>query len=414
MVAVWSMCAWISGIVFLQLVMGSPSQASVSGPYAPTLCVDNGSIGSAPWTFPARAQESDDLRTVKSIDHQATHFLMCTGFNFAIPATDLISGIVVENEVSVGGVDELIYDHAQRIVRGGVIGWDDRAGPQLWPQVEAVVAHGSNDDLWGECWCARPPGLSCGDPACGNINNIDFGAALAASHTTGSGGTARVDQVRITVYHGAPSATATVTPTPTITLTWTPSLTPTQTETPTATASIAVCPASPATGCAAPGRASIRLTGNSNPLARKFKWRWQGGTVIAAELGDPLHGTSYALCVYDDDALLTELVVLASGICGHADCWKSLRGRGFAYRNSATNESGIATAILRVGTGTAAIEVKAKRDNLFFPMPIRQTDAVTVQLVKDVGSGLQCWTSRVIGPAQRSSRDSVEDPLGKP
>ena len=408
MVAVCSKYASILAVVMLLLASASPSHASATGPYAPSLCVDDARIGSAPWNFPERAQESDNLRTVKAIDHQVTHFLVCTGFNFSIPDTDLITGILVENEVSVGGADELVQDHAQRIVRGGAIAWADRAEAQPWPQVEAILAHGSSVDLWGECWCARPAGGICGDPACGNVNNTDFGAALAASHTTGSGGSARVDQVRITVYHAVPTPTMTGTPTPTITATWTPS------PTPTATASIAVCPASPAIGCAAPGKASLRLTDNSNPSARKFKWRWQRGTMQTGELGDPLRDTSYALCVYDDETLLAELVVFSSGVCGHAPCWKSLRGGGFAYRNSDTNENGIATAVLRVGAGTAAIEVKAKRGNLTFPMPIRQTDAVTVQLVKNLGSGLQCWTSRFVAPAQRSTHDNFEDALGRP
>ena len=169
------------------------------------------------------------MRTTTSVDHQQTQYLKCTGFGFSIISSDIIDGIVVENEVSYGGTSETLADTAQRIVRSGSIGSTDRSNATLWTNTDTYLVHGDPSDRWGECWCAKPLGQSCDNPACGNVNNADFGAALSAIHTAGTGATARVDHVRITIYHSAATPTSTPTDTPTSTATSTPTQTPTAT-----------------------------------------------------------------------------------------------------------------------------------------------------------------------------------------
>jgi hypothetical protein len=369
------------------------------------VCINDASIGSLAWSFPERAIESDNVRVTKSIYHQATQYLVCSGFGFALPEASIVTGIIVENEVSVGGVGEVIIDNSQRIVRSGVIGATERLQATPWPQVDTIIGHGSSSDVWGECWCAMPTGTACGNPACGNVNNPDFGAALSAVHMTGNGGTARVDQVRITLHY----IPATPTPSPTITLTGTPTWTPTMTITP--TPSFASCPSSPADGCAVPGKGRIRIIANTSPVARQLKWSWERGTANLAEFGDPLQGTNYALCLYDDDHLRAELKVPSSAVCGPRNCWQSSSRLGFGYRDHATNSDGVAELRLSAGSGAATIRLKAKRANLSILMPLHQESTLTVQLVKNPGSGSECWATRFAPPAAQSSLDNFTDSL---
>lgn len=402
-----SRTGWI--LPALLVTMAQSSQAAMSGPLSPGTCIDIPTIGTAAWTNPTRATASDDSHVTKSLDLEATHYLVCTGFGFTLPDDAIVLGIVVDNEVSVGGLHEVIEDHAQRIVRDGTIGSSDRSSPQPWPITDLALAHGASDDLWGECWCALPPGSPCLNPDCGNVNDEDFGSALAARHTFGGGGRARVDAVRMTIFYEPAPPSPTRTPTHTPSSTPTRTMTPTRTATATITATTAICPARPLSGCTEPGKAKIKLTGNTSPLTRSFTWKWKRGTTAVERFGNPLIETAYALCLYSDEQLVTGLLLLPGGSCGRDPCWKSSRGQGFAYRNGDTNPSGIRSAILRAGAGAARIEVKAARDNLTIPMPLDPADKLTVTLVQTLGTGTQCWASHFSAPPIKSNLDRFED-----
>jgi len=217
----------------------SVAAAASTGPQSPTICVNDTAIGTTAWNFPERALASDNSPVVKSIAHELTNYLRCSGFGFSIASSELIDGILVENEVRIAGPGEIAQDGAQRLVRSGVIGSTDRSSATSWTSSDVYLSHGNSSDLWGECWCAKPAAEACDNPACGNVNAADFGAALAALHTVGGGGSVRVDHVRITIFHSAATPTRTPTQTPTSTSTSTPTQTPsitsTGTITPTAT-----------------------------------------------------------------------------------------------------------------------------------------------------------------------------------
>lgn len=67
---------------------------------SPTDCVSVG-LGEE-WNFPQRATTTEDQSTTKSITHQATQFLQCTGFNPNIETGKEIVGILYEIKKSVG------------------------------------------------------------------------------------------------------------------------------------------------------------------------------------------------------------------------------------------------------------------------------------------------------------------------
>jgi len=387
----------------------TPATADVSGPRAPSNCINHAALPGLSWNFPERAKISDNLRVVKVLEMTNTQLLRCTGFGFDVPTGEMINGIVVENEVSASSEVEVIRDFAQRIVINGNTGEADRSHPDDWPLLDQLFPHGSPTDRWGECWCAAPRGTGCGDPRCGNVNNDDFGAALAAVHLHGVGATARVDQVRITVHHGVPTPSVTSTITPTVTPTPTITMTPTVTSTPTATSALAECPDEPNIGCATSNRAQIRLQESANPAARRLEWRWTRGVASLAQFGDPLQSTSFSLCIYDDAALVGMVRVMPGGRCGRDDCWREKRGRGFAYANKDANDMGIALLDLTAGNGSADLHLKAKGRQLALPLPMSPNGTVTVQLVKNRSAGLECWTSRFRQPARHSTQHRFDD-----
>ena len=206
---------------------------------------------------------------------------------------------------------------------------------------------------------------------------------------------------------GTPTETPTITSTPTITQTPTITLTPTITPTPTATATAtetpgaAECAPTPVAGCST--ALGSKLTFKNNPVGskRSLKWSWKKGTFAAADLGDPVNGsTSYALCIYDDQLPVVSLQALPGGNCGAKPCWASLRGKGFAYKNTlGTNPTGITKLSMKEGLEAAKIGLSAKGENLSLPTGMVQSTAVVVQLVKNSGAGPECWEASYLPPA---------------
>ena len=78
------------------------------------------------------------------------------------------------------------FDHAVRLMKGGVIGGADLASAGAWPSTDAYQTYGGATELWGQSW-----GIV-------DVQAANFGGALAARVQNG---TARVDHMRITVYY---------------------------------------------------------------------------------------------------------------------------------------------------------------------------------------------------------------------
>ncbi|HNR55646.1 MAG TPA: T9SS type A sorting domain-containing protein [Flavobacteriales bacterium] len=78
------------------------------------------------------------------------------------------------------------YDHRVQLVKNGVVGGTDKASSTAWPLADAYASYGGSSDTWGTNWTTA------------DINSSTFGAAIAARVQNGN---ARVDHIRITVYH---------------------------------------------------------------------------------------------------------------------------------------------------------------------------------------------------------------------
>ena len=64
------------------------------------------------------------------------------------------------------------------------------------------------------------------------------------------------------------------------------------------------CPPAPRTGCTAAGKSQITLRDQADNARDRLIWRWSGGPIGGADLGDPTAQTDVAVCVYDQSGKL--------------------------------------------------------------------------------------------------------------
>jgi hypothetical protein len=207
------------------------------------------------------------------------------------------------------------------------------------------------------------------------------------------------------------TATPTVTPTPTVsdTPTRTATTTPSPTVTPTSTPD-PQCGAMPLTGCTqstAANKASLLLK-NGGGAGDKLVWKWtRGGATAAADLGDPVSSTTYALCIYDESGGVPGLALRA--LVPPSAAW-SAAGTGFKFSDPAGASAGITSILIKSGAaGKAKIIIKGKGAALDMPMlPLQQDPQVIVQLKNTLAAG-HCWEARFSGPAKKNDGREFKD-----
>lgn len=173
---------------------------------SPTTCANVTGVGTIAWNNPTRAITSNNSFATAAVDGTTSNYLVCTGYNFAIPVGATINGITVNverrsNSTANGGS----RDAAMRLVKAGVIGTTDRSTATLYTTADVIEAHGGAADLWGTTWSAA------------DINAANFGAAFAATKPSAAGGshTISVDHIRITVDYSYSPGTYSLSANPT-------------------------------------------------------------------------------------------------------------------------------------------------------------------------------------------------------
>lgn len=221
------------------------------------------------------------------------------------------------------------------------------------------------------------------------------------------------------------TATATETPLPqgpTDTPTETPlvataTFTPTSTSTPTAI--VPLCAATPRLGCrtTAPGKSLLLLRDRSGGERDRLLWKWTRGEVSSSEIGNPFSGTSYALCIYDDDGVAEHLALAlearAGDTCPAGACWRSMV-QAYKYNDTSTSNDGLRQILVQSGIpGQGRFIVKAQGIHLPMPAPasgsalLAQSPQVRAQLVTTAGP--VCWEGVYAAPAIRSTVDQFKD-----
>jgi hypothetical protein len=153
----------------------------------------------------------------------------------------------------------------------------------------------------------------------------------------------------------------------------------------------------------------LKLTDSGDVTKRALIWKWKLGTAALDDFGYPPGTTNFALCIYDDGALVMSPAIGGGGICSsNKPCWKG-SATGFKYSEKYGNGDGITKAKLRAGMGVASIMVKAKGSSLNLPFPITDAVAMTIQLVRNPGPGVECWGSVLPAPPALNDGTKLKD-----
>ncbi len=153
-----------------------------------------------------------------------------------------------------------------------------------------------------------------------------------------------------------------------------------------------------------PLRSQLLIKDNATDKKDLVTWKWiKGEETLAAAFGDPTSTTEYDLCIFDESAPTTSLVLRATApaatFCSGKPCWKGL-GKpagtsGYKYVDKLAAAGGLQKIKLKPGSaGKATITLKGKGANLVMPgenahasLPLPGPVAVRVQLQ---GNG-ECW-----------------------
>lgn len=123
--------------------------------------------------------------------------------------------------------------------------------------------------------------------------------------------------------------------------------------------------------------------------ADEIAWRWLGGTpTYPFELGNPIFGTIYSFCAYDEHGLVHQALA-GPDVCRRSDsCWRATRQGGFVYGNHFGNVDGLTRLEVTPGLqGASRVVVKGRNTQLTLP-PLPLPIPLTVQLQADNGT---CW-----------------------
>jgi len=139
-------------------------------------------------------------------------------------------------------------------------------------------------------------------------------------------------------------------------------------------------------------------------------WRFRStGSIPLADFDDPVHTTSYSLCVYAgaSPTLLFELHAPADGSCAGKPCWKARSTKGFRYRDHSRTNSGLSRIVLRTQPDVLAdLVLRARGPNVPLPgQPI--AEPVVVQLVKSTGP--ECWQGNYSSPSIKNDGNTYKD-----
>jgi len=166
---------------------------SLFGPLSGSVFTDDATVGTIAWTSTANVAVRDKTYANAAMNvGDVSHYLLATGFGFAIPTQVTVIGVVAEL-LRTGTTNQLIVDSSIRLVVGGVVVGNERAVPtDQWASLtQRYRRYGGAVDLWGVPWL-----LSA------DVSATGFGIAVSATDTfdEGFGATAQLDHIQMTVY----------------------------------------------------------------------------------------------------------------------------------------------------------------------------------------------------------------------
>lgn len=227
-------------------------------------------------------------------------------------------------------------------------------------------------------------------------NNCPNGGAHTSTETrtptaTPTGPTPTLTSTETPTATGTETATATVTPTESATTSPTPSPTPPR----------GICDPAPRAGCLTPGKSSLKIVDHSDDAKDSVRFQWSKGPQVAfADFPDPVSTANYALCVYENAALIMQVDAPRGGTCDVKPCW-AVKGappnqKGYLYKDKPATPSGMQLLKLQKGAGKSKLLAKGKGVHLSDPaaLPV-MGGTVAVQVANDVNAN--CWGDTYTG-----------------
>lgn len=153
-----------------------------------------------------------------------------------------------------------------------------------------------------------------------------------------------------------------------------------------------LCPSSPPS-CLVPGKSALAITDSDDDSKDAFSFQWGKGPALGgSDLGDPTVSSDWAVCIYQDAALVMELDMPAATACDGAPCWKvagdALAPKGYKYKNKGATPSGVQSAKFAAGAvGKTKLQLKAKGVDLpdSLSLPVGGT-AISVAVINSVNT----------------------------
>jgi hypothetical protein len=168
---------------------------------------------------------------------------------------------------------------------------------------------------------------------------------------------------------------------------------------------VGLCGTAPSAGCKtplAPGTSQLQMKNRAIDTQDRLAWKWNRGRATSlADFGDPATSTTYDLCVYAGNTLVSRTTAPAAGTCrGGRPCWRST-STGWTYSQSAPGDRGLQKVTLRSGgDGKAKVQAKGKGGLLSLPaLPLVGTP-IRAQLVNGDG---KCWEATYSNPSRNDS-----------
>ena len=163
----------------------------------PTAAADDAAVGTVAWSSAASALQLDVVRaTAVAVPAVSgvTHYLVLTGFGFALPSDATVLGIRVQTYAGAGATSAHRWN-AVRLVKGGVISGDDKFAENTTAlsTTDRFDSFGDAADLWGQAWTYA------------DVNASTFGVALSMKNLHATTTTdARIDFANIVVAYSRP------------------------------------------------------------------------------------------------------------------------------------------------------------------------------------------------------------------
>ena len=165
-----------------------------------------------------------------------------------------------------------------------------------------------------------------------------------------------------------------------------------------------ICPSGPA-ACrqpVIPRQSKVQINNRIPDEKDRLQWQWRKGAATSlSDLGDPVAGDDYALCVYDANGLRTSIDVPGGGN------WRSTT-KGFRYKDKTGAAGGITQILLQSGIdGKAQITAKGAGPGLALSIPPGIDGTMRVQM-RHRQTGL-CWSTTFLPPFDKLDATTVKD-----